>query len=63
MSSQQFQPRPSGQRESSGHELTQPSARVAAAKDAYDAVLDEIDAVLERDAEAYVKGFVQKGGQ
>lgn len=28
-----------------------------------DALLDEIDAVLEADAEAYVKGFVQKGGQ
>lgn len=27
-----------------------------------DALLDEIDTVLESDAEAYVKGFVQKGG-
>ena len=28
-----------------------------------DALLDEIDLVLESDAEEYVKGFVQKGGQ
>ena len=28
-----------------------------------DALLDEIDTVLESDAESYVKGFVQKGGQ
>lgn len=28
-----------------------------------DALLDEIDAVLESDAEDYVRGFVQKGGQ
>ena len=27
------------------------------------ALLDEIDLVLESDAEEYVKGFVQKGGQ
>lgn len=31
--------------------------------DALDALLDEIDTVLEADAEEYVKGFVQKGGQ
>lgn len=29
----------------------------------YDAILDEIDAVLETDAEEYVRSFVQKGGQ
>lgn len=28
-----------------------------------DALLDEIDDVLEIDAEAFVRGFVQKGGQ
>lgn len=28
-----------------------------------DALLDEIDTVLESDAEEYVRGFVQKGGQ
>lgn len=29
----------------------------------YDALLDEIDSVLESDAEQYVRSFVQKGGQ
>lgn len=29
----------------------------------YDAILDQIDAVLEEDAEEYVRSFVQKGGQ
>jgi len=29
----------------------------------YDALLDEIDSVLETDAEEYVRSFVQKGGQ
>jgi ubiquitin-like protein Pup len=28
-----------------------------------DAILDEIDEVLESNAEEFVKGFVQKGGQ
>lgn len=28
-----------------------------------DAILDEIDAVLEQDAESFVRHFVQKGGQ
>jgi prokaryotic ubiquitin-like protein Pup len=28
-----------------------------------DDILDEIDEVLETDAEAFVRGFVQKGGQ
>ena len=29
----------------------------------YDAILDQIDAVLESDAEEYVRSFVQKGGE
>jgi ubiquitin-like protein Pup len=28
-----------------------------------DSVLDEIDGVLEKNAEEFVRGFVQKGGQ
>lgn len=28
-----------------------------------DSLLDEIDSVLETNAEAFVQGFVQKGGQ
>lgn len=30
---------------------------------AFDSLLDEIDSVLETDAEEYVRSFVQKGGQ
>lgn len=30
---------------------------------AVDALLDEIDDVLESNAESFVRGFVQKGGQ
>lgn len=29
----------------------------------FDSLLDEIDSVLETNAEEFVKGFVQKGGQ
>lgn len=31
--------------------------------DALDDILDEIDAVLETDAQTFVQDFVQKGGQ
>ncbi len=37
--------------------------RVGKLTDDVDALLDEIDDVLEQDAEAFVKGYVQKGGQ
>ena len=41
-----------------------PTAPVAQARDAeVDALLDEIDDVLESNAESFVRGFVQKGGQ
>ena len=45
-----------------------PYQRVAATRDVrgtvdYDAILDRIDAVLEADAQEYVRSFVQKGGQ
>lgn len=39
-----------------------PAAPVAAALD-IDDLLDEIDGVLETNAEEFVRGFVQKGGQ
>jgi ubiquitin-like protein Pup len=63
MSSQQYQPRPSDRQQPAAHDPVQIPARATASRDAYDAVLDEIDAVLERDAEAFVRGFVQKGGE
>jgi prokaryotic ubiquitin-like protein Pup len=41
-----------------------PAAPAAQVKDdEVDAILDEIDDVLESNAEEFVKGFVQKGGQ
>jgi ubiquitin-like protein Pup len=41
-----------------------PPAPAAQVKDDdVDAILDEIDDVLESNAEEFVKGFVQKGGQ
>lgn len=41
-----------------------PTAPQTQAKDDdVDAILDEIDDVLESNAEEFVKGFVQKGGQ
>lgn len=39
------------------------ASRDAGAAEAYDAILDDIDAVLETDAEEFVRSFVQKGGQ
>ncbi|WP_068250945.1 ubiquitin-like protein Pup [Janibacter corallicola] len=41
----------------------QVSADAAARDEEVDSVLDEIDGVLESNAEEFVKGFVQKGGQ
>lgn len=46
--------------------LPAPGADSAAAQDAtsgVDDLLDEIDGVLEANAEEFVRGFVQKGGQ
>lgn len=43
-------------------EVVEETTRSAAAVD-YDAILDEIDSVLETDAVEYVRSFVQKGGQ
>jgi ubiquitin-like protein Pup len=40
-----------------------PAAQAHVKDDEVDALLDEIDDVLESNAEEFVKGFVQKGGQ
>ena len=42
---------------------TAPAARAQSSTDDVDSILDEIDEVLESNAEEFVKGFVQKGGQ
>lgn len=48
-------------------ETTAPSSDLAARKEALDAdidaILDDIDEALETNAEEFVRGFVQKGGQ
>ena len=46
-------------------DLPEPTAAPAAqSRDTeVDALLDEIDEVLESNAESFVRGFVQKGGQ
>lgn len=40
-----------------------PSAQASGATQGVDDLLDEIDGVLEQNAEEFVRGFVQKGGQ
>ena len=65
MAQEQKQPRKSSETE----EVTEaaPETDVAERKEALDedvdAILDEIDDVLETNAEDFVKSFIQKGGQ
>ncbi len=40
-----------------------PEAQASAATQGVDDLLDEIDGVLESNAEEFVRAFVQKGGQ
>ena len=39
------------------------TSKAAELKEEMDGILDEIDAVLEENAEEFVKSYVQKGGQ
>ena len=39
------------------------SNKAAELKDEMDGILDEIDSVLEENAEEFVKSYVQKGGE
>jgi ubiquitin-like protein Pup len=57
-----FKPGPS---DSDDDNATQPAAQVfdAALISDVDDLLDEIDGVLEKNAEEFVRGYVQKGGQ
>ena len=65
MAQEQKQPRKSGESD----EVTDvaPESDVTERKEALDddidAILDEIDEVLETNAEDFVKSFIQKGGQ
>ena len=65
MAQEQKQPRKGTEDEVDVEEL--PEADVAERKEQLDedidAILDEIDEVLESNAEDFVKSFIQKGGQ
>ena len=49
--------------ETAAVDTSEVTERVGKLTDDVDALLDEIDDVLEVNAEDFVKGFVQKGGQ
>lgn len=65
MAQEQIRPQRSGDGDEVPEEDSagQVSAQNAARDEELDSVLDEIDGVLESNAEEFVKGFVQKGGQ
>ena len=48
---------------SNGEDEIQEAGQVQAQGTSIDDLLDEIDSVLETDAQKFVQGFVQKGGE
>ena len=66
MAQEQKQPKKSSE-EAAPQEEVAPETDVAERKEALDddidAILDEIDDVLESNAEDFVKSFIQKGGE
>ncbi|GAA2120588.1 ubiquitin-like protein Pup [Nocardioides bigeumensis] len=65
MAQEQKQPRRSSETEEVTEEVTETDVaeRKEALDDDVDAILDEIDEVLESNAEDFVKSFIQKGGE
>ena len=65
MPQEQKQPRKSGEADEATEVApeTDVAERKEALDDDVDAILDEIDDVLETNAEDFVKSFIQKGGQ
>ena len=65
MAQEQKQPRRSSQDETTTEEIaeTDVAERKEMIDEDVDAILDEIDEVLETNAEDFVKSFIQKGGQ
>ena len=59
-SSEQHRPKSEDEAEA---QTVAPSERKEALDADVDALLDEIDDVLEENAEEFVRGFVQKGGE
>jgi prokaryotic ubiquitin-like protein Pup len=65
MAQEQKQPRKSTESAETTEEVVESDVaeRKEALDDDIDAILDEIDEVLESNAEDFVKSFIQKGGQ
>ncbi len=65
MAQEQKQPRKSSQEETATEEVVESdvSERKEMIDEDVDAILDEIDEVLETNAEDFVKSFIQKGGE
>ena len=65
MAQEQKQPRKASETEEATQDVTETdlAERKGAMDDDVDAILDEIDDVLETNAEDFVKSFIQKGGQ
>jgi len=65
MAQEQKQPRKASEVEESTTDVTESDVaeRKVALDDDVDAILDEIDDVLETNAEDFVKSFIQKGGE
>ncbi len=65
MAQEQKQPRKSSETEDVVEEVTATdlAERKGAIDEDVDAILDEIDDVLETNAEDFVKSFIQKGGE
>jgi ubiquitin-like protein Pup len=65
MAQEQKQPRKASEVEESTADVTESDVaeRKEALDDDVDAILDEIDDVLETNAEDFVKSFIQKGGE
>jgi ubiquitin-like protein Pup len=65
MAQEQKQPRKASETEEATEAVTETDVaeRKEALDDDVDAILDEIDEVLESNAEDFVKSFIQKGGQ
>jgi len=57
------QPRRSGPSEEAPQDTAAPKGLGGELAERIDGLLDEIDAVLEENAEEFVKNYVQKGGQ
>ncbi len=60
---EQIQKTPTKRREQESTEATAPSTQGEKIKGELDELLDEIDSVLEANAEEFVKSYIQKGGE